>query len=216
MGNSGSSVPSEKSVKRLCVYRRIIRRMIARGETLVRSNDLASKAGVSAAQVRRDIMSIGYQGSPNIGYQSGELYKSIGRFLGVVDQQKAALVGVGNLGRSILGYFDKRNLSIVLEACFDVNEDIQNRFIHNCYCYPLEKLGDVVKEKNILIGIVAVPFVDAPGVADALVEAGVKGILNFSPTNLVVPEDVYVEDMDITASLETVAFYTFPKNKRRI
>lgn len=216
MGNRESYVPSEKSVKRLCVYRRIIRRMIARGETLVRSNDLASKAGVSAAQVRRDIMSIGYQGSPNIGYQSGELYRSIGRFLGVVDQQKAALVGVGNLGKSILGYFDKRNLSIALEACFDVNENIQNRFIHNCYCYPLEKLGDIIKDKKILIGIVAVPFIDAQNVAQTLVESGVKGILNFSPTNLVVPDDVYVDDMDITASLETVAFYTFPEHKRLV
>lgn len=216
MASNASSVPSEKSVKRLCVYRRIIRRMIARGETLVRSNDLASKAGVSAAQVRRDIMSIGYQGSPNIGYQSGELYKSIGKFLGVVDQQKAALVGVGNLGKSILGYFDKRNLSIVLEVCFDTNEKIQDSFIHNCYCYPLEKLREIVEEQEIRIGIIAVPFVDAQLVADAFVEAGIKGILNFSPTNLTVPEDVYVDDMDITASLETVAYYTFPNHKRRI
>lgn len=202
-----NKISSRKSVKRLSIYRRILLRMINRGENVIRSQELAAKAGVSAAQVRRDIMAIGYSGSPNRGYDCPMLYESIGEFLGANKTLRAVLFGVGNIGRAVLGYFDTRKLNIQISACFDIDTRIIGTVIHNCPCYSVDELEHVVRHLDANLGIVAVPFKEAQNAASALVKSGVKGLLNFAPANLVVPDGVYVEDIDITAALETISFF---------
>jgi redox-sensing transcriptional repressor len=203
-----NNVTSKKTIRRLCIYRRILSRAVAKGLTLIRSQDLARRAGVSPAQVRRDIMSVGYQGSPNKGYDCTRLFESIGEYLGADCIQTAILVGVGNLGKAILGYFDTRNLNITVVAAFDVDARIIGSVIHNCPCYSILDLEAVIKHLGIKLAIVAVPFREAQEVARQLVSAGIKGLLNFSPINLKLPEGIYVDDMDITAALETISFFT--------
>ena len=152
-------------------------------------------------------MAIGYSGSPNRGYDCPQLYESIGEFLGTNQTLRAVLVGVGNIGRAILGYFDTRQLNIQVSACFDVNPRVIGTVIHNCPCYPLEELEQMVQHLDVNLGIVAVPFREAQNTAQTLVDAGIQGLLNFAPANLNVPDSVYVEDIDITASLETISFF---------
>ena len=118
-----------------------------------------------------------------------------------------ALVGVGNLGRAILAYFTGRRPNLAIVAAFDRDEHRVNRVIHGCRCYPADKLEETLAEQEIRTAIIAVPAGEAQKVADRLVRGGVRGILNFAPTPLRVPPAVFVQEMDITTSLEKVAFF---------
>jgi redox-sensing transcriptional repressor len=200
--------PSNKTVGRLSLYRRILNRLLIENRKTLFSHELAEKAKVSPAQVRRDIMAIGYQGSPAHGYDVKDLYNAIGTFLDVPSGRYAALVGVGNLGRAILAYFDKHRADLLLAAAFDRNPDKVNRVIHSHRCYPVDRMVDIVRQYGVAVGIIAVPAEEAQSVADLLVEAGVRGILNFAPVPVEAPANIFVEDFDLTSCLEVVAFNT--------
>ena len=198
---------SGKTIGRLSLYRRVLYGLLAEGERNLFSHQLATLVGSTAAQVRRDMMAVGYTGSPTRGYDIHELTESIGHFLDEPEGQGVALVGVGNLGRAILAYFSGRRPKLTIEAAFDKDPAKVNRVIHGCRCYPLEEAASVVRERRILIGIVTVPAEHAQGVADKLCQAGVYGLVNFAPVRLWTPANVYVEDIDMTMSLEKVAFF---------
>lgn len=198
---------SDRTIGRLSLYRRLLRDLLADGEKNIFSHQLAAMAGGTAAQVRRDIMAIGYSGSPVHGYDIERLLTSIGQFLDASQTQNVALVGVGNLGRALLAYFVGRHPTLSVVAAFDNDPAKANRVIHGCRCYPLDDLKSLVKEQDIRLGIIAVPAPEAQGVANALCQAGVRGLLNFAPLRLWVPEHVYVENLDVTMSLEKVAYF---------
>jgi len=198
---------SERTIGRLSLYRRLLRDLLADGEKSIFSHQLAAMAGGTAAQVRRDIMAIGYSGSPVHGYDLEQLLKSIGHYLDAAQTQNVALVGVGNLGRALLAYFVGRHPTLSVVAAFDSDPVKANRVIHGCRCYPLEDVKAIVRERDIRLGIIAVPAPEAQAVANALCQAGVRGLLNFAPLRLWVPEHVYVENLDVTMSLEKVAFF---------
>jgi len=198
---------SAKIVGRLSLYRRILTAVQGQSIRNIYSHELASMAGVTAAQVRRDIMNIGYSGNPNRGYDVQELARAIESFLDDPRGQKAALVGVGNLGRAILAYFSGRRPKLSIEAAFDIDPQKYGRVIKGCRCYFLEDMGEVISRDNITIGIVTVPASGAQKVTDMLINHGIRGILNFAPVPLRVPSGIYVEDIDMTMSLEKVAYF---------
>lgn len=198
---------SDRTIGRLSLYRRLLRDLLADGETHIFSHQLAAMAGGTAAQVRRDIMAIGYSGSPVRGYDIEQLLVSIGQFLDASQTQNVAMVGVGNLGRALLAYFVGRHPTLSIVAAFDKDPAKANRVIHGCRCYPVDDLKAIVRERDIRLGIVAVPAPEAQAVANLLCQAGVRGLLNFAPIRLWVPEHVYVEDIDVTMALEKVAFF---------
>lgn len=198
---------SDKTIGRLSLYRRLLGGLEISGVKQLYSHDLANMAGVTAAQVRRDVMAVGYSGSPTKGYDVIELGNSIGAFLDGVGTQGVALVGIGNLGRAILAFFAGRRPNLAIVAAFDRDPAKAGRVVQGCRCFLADDLPRVVKELKITAGIIAVPAPHAQAVADQLVAAGVRGLLNFAPTPLRVPANVYVEDMDMTGSLEKVAFF---------
>ena len=198
---------SEKTIGRLSLYRRMLNELLAEGVQSVYSHQLASMTGGTAAQVRRDLMVIGYSGSPTRGYDVQGLIESIRTFLDAPQGQAVALVGIGNLGRAILHYFAGRRPKLSIVAAFDNDLSKVHRVIHGCRCYPMEDLADVVREKHIQVGIITVPAAEAQGVADRLIRAGVRGLVNFAPVPLRVPPTIYVEDIDITMSLEKVGYF---------
>jgi redox-sensing transcriptional repressor len=172
------------------------------------SHQLASLAGLTPAQVRRDIMSVGYSGSPTRGYDVRELAESIGNFLDAPKGQGVALIGVGNLGRAIMAYFAGRRPKLAIVAAFDKDTYKVNRVIHGCRCYAIEDLTPIIEQFGIKVAIIAVPASDAQNVAETLVRSGVRGIMNFAPVPLKVPRGTYVLDVDITTSLEKVAYFS--------
>jgi redox-sensing transcriptional repressor len=203
---------SDRTIGRLSLYRRMLYRFIADGKTNVYSHQIAAVSGATPAQVRRDLMVIGYSGSPNRGYRIDELIGSIGEFLDDPTGQNVGLIGAGNLGRAILAYFSGRRPKLAIVAAFDVVPEKVNRTIHGCHCYALDEFASVAKRENITVAVVSVPADVAQGVADMVVAAGVHGILNFAPVSLKVPPSVYVQDMDMVMALEKVAYFARTNN----
>jgi redox-sensing transcriptional repressor len=200
-------MPSEKTVERLSLYRYLLYGILADGGRHVFSHELAEMAAVSSAQVRQDMMVLGYSGSPNQGYEIGKLIASITDFLDDAHGQSVVLVGVGNLGRAILAHFSAQRSRQQIVAAFDVDWQVVNRTINGCWCHSIDQLATVIQEKGVTIGIICVPPPAAQAVAEQLCAQGVRGILNFAPVRLNVPENVYVSNLNITVSLEKVAYF---------
>lgn len=201
------TLPSDKTIGRLAVYRRLLLELGREGTRSVYSHELAAAAGATASQVRRDIMAVGYHGSSTRGYTVAALAEAIGEFLDAPEPQGVALVGVGNLGRAIMAFFAGRRPKLAISAAFDRDLDKVHRVIHGCRCYPMEELQRVVSERGIVTGVLTVPGGEAEAVAKQLIAAGIRGLVNFAPVPLHTPSGVYVEHVDLTASLEKVAFF---------
>jgi redox-sensing transcriptional repressor len=206
---------SDKTVERLSLYRHILARERDAAVKYLHSHQLASLANATAAQVRHDLMAIGYSGNPNQGYAVEELIASIGEFLDTPLGRNIALVGVGNLGRAILSDFAVRRPRLRIVAAFDVEPDRVDRVIHGCRCYRIDRFREIVRDKEIGVGVLAVPAGEAQGVADRMVEAGVYGILNFAPVRLRVQPHVYVANVNITVALESVSYFAGKKAAER-
>jgi redox-sensing transcriptional repressor len=198
---------SRKTIARMSLYRRLLISLRDAGTTHVYSHQLARLAEVTAAQVRRDFMAIGYSGSPTRGYEIEQCIESIGTFLDAPDRQSVALVGVGKLGRSVLAHFAGRRPKLAIVACFDDDLTKVGTSIEGCRCHHVDDLESVIGKRAIEIAIIAVPAEAAQAVADRLVRGGVRSIVSFASTPLHVPPGVTVEDMDITAALETAAYF---------
>lgn len=197
----------DRTIERLSYYRRLLEAELEAGRKNIFSHQLASLAGVTPAQIRRDLTYVGYAGSPQVGYGVRALRDAVGRALSPHGQVNVGLVGVGYLGRALLAYFSGRHEGLVIRAAFDVDPAKTGRVLRGCRCYPMEDLREVVRREAISMAIISVPAAAAQRVAEALVGAGVKGILNFAPATLRVGGDVYVETMDLTMAIEKVAHF---------
>jgi redox-sensing transcriptional repressor len=219
MSSEGKSL-SEKTVARLSLYRRLLNEQFDAKRTQIYSHELAKLARVSAAQVRRDIMTIAYSGTPNRGYEVRQLIAELSRTLDNPDGDRVGLVGVGNLGRALISFFSGRRPNLNITAAFDSDPEKANRVLFGCRCYPMEKLGEVVRAEQLKTAILTVPPAVAQHTADQLVEAGVCGILNYTTVPIRVAPRVYVMDRDMTMALETVAFFarhgTTPKTSANV
>lgn len=198
---------SDRTVGRISLYRRLLSNLLQEKVQSVFSHQLAKAAGVTAAQVRRDMMVVGYNGIPTKGYDVESLIASIGQFLDAPEQEAVALVGVGNLGRAILSYFDGRSPNLKIIAAFDNDPDKADHVISGCRCYAIRQISEVFAENEIATAIITVPAEQAQEVCDLLVNAGAKGILNFAPVGLRTPAYIHVENVDMTTSLEKAAYF---------
>jgi redox-sensing transcriptional repressor len=198
---------SRKTVSRMSRYRRLLSSLRAEGVESIYSHQLARHAVVSAAQVRRDLMVIGYSGSPNKGYDVDACIASIGTFLDGTVSQEVALVGVGNLGRAVLAHFEDETSSVAIVAAFDVADGLTDTVVHGVRCFDAGRMETLVRDLGLEIAVLTVPADAAQEAADTLVRAGVKSLISFAPVPLHLPNDIFVEYMDITAALESAAYF---------
>ena len=196
-----------RTIGRLTLYWRILRDLASERKTYIYSHDLALKSRVTAAQVRRDLMVLGYSGTPARGYDVNKLREHIEAFVFPSSEQKAIIAGVGNIGRALLKFFLGRRPTLKVVASLEVNPEKFGRMIHGCPCHSIENAAQVIRDQGITVGIIAVPDNEAQYVADVFVDAGIRGILNFARTALHVPAGVYVEDIDLAMSMDRVAFF---------
>ena len=204
-----------KTIERLAIYRRQLRELKSNRLSHIYSHQLAELANNTPPQVRRDLMIIGCSGgNPKQGYNIDYLLESISSILDKEQGQKIALVGVGDLGKAILSYSNYQASSLSIVAAFDIDEEKIDKVIASCKCYPTSEFKNKIKELNITLGIITVPPVYAQKVADLMVESGIKGILNFAPASLRVPEGVFLERIDITMELEKVAYFAAVVSKQ--
>ncbi len=201
------------TIARLGLYRRLVGELLAAGATQVFSHELAVLAVTTAAQVRRDLMTIGFSGTPRHGYATADLAAAIDAVLARSVETRAALVGVGNLGRAILAYYVNRQ-PVRFAAAFDRDPEKVNLVVHGCRCYRMSEMQDVVTREHIRVGVIAVPAGEAQSVADRLVLAGIRGILNFAPARLRLPPGLFVDHIDMAMALDRVAFYAHPQTER--
>jgi redox-sensing transcriptional repressor len=198
---------STRSVERLSIYRRALLHSKHEFGPSVYSHQLAQACQLTAAQVRRDLMAIGYSGNPNSGYDVKRLLSSLATFLDSQDGRSVAIVGMGYLGRAIAAFLSNRSQKIQLMAAFDVDLDKIGMTFSGVHCYSVRQMQEVLEESGIDIGIITVPAEQAQHAAEQLVAAGVSGILNFAPMVLRLHERIYVENIDMTVALEKVAFF---------
>jgi redox-sensing transcriptional repressor len=196
-----------RSIGRLTRYWRTLRDLAGEGKSHIYSHELASRSRVTAAQVRRDLMVIGYTGTPAHGYDVKTLREHIEAFIFPQEEQKAIIAGVGNIGLAFLKFFTGRRPSLKIVASLEANPEKFGRMIHGCPCHSIEEASKVIQDQCITVGIIAVPDKEAQYIADVFVDAGIRGILNFARTALNVPDGVYVEDIDLAMSMDRVAFF---------
>ncbi len=202
---------SDKTIGRLSQYRRMLANLRDQGVKHLFSHQLGDGTGLTAAQVRRDLMVIGFTGSPSKGYHVEDLYNKISNFLDGHERQLGAICGIGNLGRAIMGYFSGRKSSVDIVAAFDVDATKVGRVIVGRRCYHVDEMEAVCCRLGISVGIITTPADNAQLVADRMVHGNIKGILNFAPVVLKLPPDIYVQNMDVSMMLETVAFFASQK-----
>ena len=197
----------DKTVERLSQYRRTLLLANASGKHHIFSHELAAMLHITSVQVRRDIMLIGYSGTLRQGYDVKELIDIIGKIIDSREGQKVAVIGIGNLGRAIIGYFSGKRTKLTVVAGFDMNPEKVDRVYAGVWCYHFDKLTEIIKNENITIAVLTVPASEAAAVAELLVQAGIKGILNFTPKPINVPSNVYLEEYDMITSLEKLAYF---------
>jgi len=197
---------SGRTIERLSFYRRLLIKLAAGGEDRVYSHRLAEEVGVTAAQVRRDLMEIGFSGSTKKGYDIEKLVGFIGKVLDNPSGEPVALVGLGNLGRALLPFFAAHHPKLKIVAAFDSDPAKTGRVIHGCRSYPSRELQPVIEREKIRVAILTVPAAAAQEVSEELAAAGVKGILNFAPAMLRLPAAVSVESIDMAIALEKIAY----------
>ncbi|MDQ3879044.1 MAG: redox-sensing transcriptional repressor Rex [Actinomycetota bacterium] len=198
----------EATVARLPVYLRCLLEVAeGRGEMTVSSEELARMAGVNAAKVRKDLSYLGSYGTRGVGYDVEYLLYQITRELGLTQDWPAAIMGVGNLGRALASYkgFSERGFRIV--ALFDTDEKVIGKTVANLVVRHIDDLKEVCADQAVSIGIIATPPQAAQEVAEKLVDAGVKSILNFAPAVVNVAPDITVRKVDLSIELQILSFY---------
>jgi redox-sensing transcriptional repressor len=173
----------------------------------ISSERLAELAGVNAAKVRKDLSYLGSYGTRGVGYDVDYLLHEISRELGLTRDWPVAIVGIGNLGRALANYrgFGARGFRIV--ALVDADQDLVSKEVGDLTIEPIAELARIVEERKITIGMIATPAPVAQEVADQLVAAGVRSILNFAPAVLTVPSGVSIRKVDLAIELQILSFY---------
>lgn len=201
----------ESTISRLFVYLRELTELTKLNIPTISSAELGERTNLSDAQVRKDLGYFGQFGVSGSGYNIVELKAALKKILGKDKAWNVCVVGVGHLGSALLAYpgFKEHALNIV--TAFDSDQKKIGRQINGIAIVSVEEMPKEIKDKNVSIGIIAVPAKGAQDVAERLVKAGIECILNFAPAALIVPENIKVKDVDLSRELETLSYFIVNK-----
>ena len=197
---------SRASVNRFSLYLRHLERLQHEGVQKISSSQLGDALGINDAQVRKDLAYLGNLGQPGIGYNTQDLIVALRRRMGIDRPWAAVVVGVGNLARALLRYrgFERQGFQFV--GLFDADPTKVGQVVDGLTIHPPERLASVIALHHVELAVLAGPANAAQAVADALVAAGIRGVLNFAPTVLRLPPDVSLVSVDLAVQLEQLAF----------
>jgi redox-sensing transcriptional repressor len=207
-------ITNKNYIVRLSNYRNALKRLHKLGFIRVFSDNLADAVGVSSSQVRKDFSLFGITGNKKGGYHLDELSKKLDSLLGKDKVQKVVLVGAGKIGEALINYkaFEPEGIRIV--AAFDADEKKVNRKAE-IPVLPIDKLKDYIRKNKIEIAIIAVPENAAQQVLDEMIEAGIKGVLNFAPIHLRGKEDTIINSANLRLELENVIYFVNALDKTK-
>ncbi|MBE6195483.1 MAG: redox-sensing transcriptional repressor Rex [Rikenellaceae bacterium] len=206
MANIPHGIP-EKTIERLSEYRRTLLASHKQGITHIFSHVLAGMHGITAVQVRRDLMLIGFSSDTKKGYDVKVLIEFIGRILDSEQPMNIAVLGMGHLGQAISKYFNGKNLKLRIVAAFDIDPEKVGSEINSIPIFHMEEFEQRVEALDISLVIVSLPSKVAPDLVVPIINAGIKGVLNFTSSPLSFPQGIVVENYDITTLLEKVAYF---------
>lgn len=197
---------NDKIIRRLLQYRTCLERFKKIGFEQVYSYNLGKEAGVSAEQVRKDFSRFSIHGNKKAGYQIDDLLEMLNKTFGKHEAKKVFIVGMGNIGRALLSYKGFLGKKIEIVAGFDIDPSkLKKR--EGVQLFHLDELKTMTEQTNVNIAIIAVPDSQAQRVCDMLVVCGIKGIMNFAPIVLKVPENVFVTNINLSNELESLVYY---------
>lgn len=196
-------------IRRLPKYYRYLSELIERDIKRISSQELGKLTGFTASQIRQDLNNFGGFGQQGYGYNVEDLHSELGKILGLDKVYNTVIIGAGNLGQAIANYRGFENAGFKLLALFDKNPKTVGLNIRGIKVRDVDDLESFVDENNIHIGIICTPKEGSQAITDILVKNGVKGIWNFAPADLIVPEDVVVENVHLNESLFTLSFLLF-------
>ena len=208
MKKNGRPEIPRKTIYRLSIYLRCLARLRENGIGTVSSEALAKAAGVKSTQLRKDLACFGTFGTRGLGYDVAALSQKIADELGTSRLQPVILVGAGHLGLALLSYrgFEKEGFEIV--AAFDAEPGRKREKETKQPIYGMDDLSPFIKRQNVKMAVLTVPAAAAQEVANLLVQAGITGILNFSPIVLSLPEKVMVNTVNLAIELENLSYFT--------
>lgn len=197
----------EKTIERLSEYRRTLISCDKQGISHVFSHVLAGFHGITAVQVRRDLMLIGFSSDTKKGYDVKVLIKFISDILDSREPINMAVIGMGHLGQAITKYFNGKRLKLRIVAAFDIDPTKVGQEVMGIPCYDMKEFEEIAESKDINIVVLSSPTSAAAGLVVPIINAGIKGVLNFTSMPLNFPKGIIVENYDITTLLEKVAYF---------
>ena len=192
-------------IRRLPKYHRYLRELLRNDVDRISSKELGEKIGFTASQIRQDLNCFGDFGQQGYGYNVKELLNEISGILGLSKEYNMIIIGAGNIGQAIANYTRFEKLSFNLVGIFDVNPKLIGLRIRDVEVIDIDKLSEFLKNTPVDIGVICVSKNNAQVVSEVIVANGVKGIWNFAPVDLDVPEEIIVENVHLSESLLTLS-----------
>ncbi|MGL5651924.1 MAG: redox-sensing transcriptional repressor Rex [Paraclostridium sp.] len=193
-------------IRRLPKYHRYLGDLLDKDIQRISSKELSDIIGFTASQIRQDLNNFGGFGQQGYGYNVEELYNEIGKILGLSRTYNSIIIGAGNLGQAIANYAGFTKAGFKIKALFDANPRMIGLKIRDFEILDSDDIEEFVAENDIDIAILCIPKNGAQEVVDRLVKSGIKGVWNFAPLDLEVPNDVIVENVNLTESLFTLSY----------
>ena len=197
---------SQAVIGRLPRYFRYLCELKAEGEQRISSKALAERMGLTASQIRQDFNCFGGFGQQGYGYNVEYLYNEIGKILGLDKQHNFIIIGAGNLGRALGNYMNFERRGFIFKGMFDQNPELVGRDVRGVKVMPMDKLNEFVRDNAIDIAVLTIPKTSAVGVAEQLVQNGIKAIWNFAHVDLNVPDGIQVENVHLSDSLMKLSY----------
>lgn len=201
-----SSIP-DIVISRLPVYLRALERLSQEGQEVTSSHELGKRLGISSAQIRKDLSHFGGFGKQGTGYKIAFLKDQLRQVLKVERDWQVALIGAGDLGSAVARYKGFAERGFHISYVFDSAAEKVGKRIGSFVIRPVEEASQIILEQNIKIAMIAVPAENAQQVADTVIAAGVRAILNYAPINLNVPDNIHVQYIDPVIHLQRMTYY---------
>ena len=204
------------TIKRLAVYYRCLENLIKSGKETISSQELGNRLNIKASQVRKDLSYFGEFGKRGIGYQTRHLQDGIAEILGIKRIWNVCIVGAGNLGMALANYPGLSKSGYQIKAIFDVSsEKIGKKLQNGLVVEDLKNFERVARKEKIHIGVITVPANNAQQVADLMIGSGIEGIMNFAPAKLNIPENLPLEEIDISLTFRALSFQITMQKSRQ-
>ena len=194
-------------IRRLPKYYRYLGELLNKGITRISSQELSKLTGFTASQIRQDLNNFGGFGQQGYGYNVEDLHKELGIILGLDKKYNAVIAGAGNLGQAIANYKGFEDAGFKVLSLFDKNPKMIGLKIRDIEIRDVDLLEQFIKDNNVEIGIITTPKDNAQEVANIYVRSGIKGIWNFAPADLIVPDSIVVENVHLNESLFTLSYF---------